>query len=110
MKLGPHTIAVLRGTEKPSDYGNTVEIDWTTPTRTDVDGCSVQPASSDEFTIDADTFTTRYIAFVPYGVDVRASDRVEWQGATYDIDGDVLRWSFGALSHLVINLRRSDQA
>lgn len=108
--LGPHTITVLRATEKPSDYGNTTELDWTNPTRTDVDGCSVQPASSDEFTIDRDTFITRLVVYTPSDVDVRASDRVEWQSETYDIDGDVLRWEFGALAHVVINIRRSDEA
>lgn len=110
MKLGSHTITRLRATERQSDYGNTTELDWTTPARTDIDGCSVQPASSDEFTIDRDSFTTRLIAYVPSSAELRASDRVEWQGITYDIDGDVLRWDFGALSHIVINLRRSDEA
>lgn len=110
MKLGPHTITLLRATERPSDYGNNVELDWTDAASADVSGCSVQPASSDEFTIDRDTFTTRLVVYTPADVDVLSRDRIVWQGDTYDIDGDVLRWEFGALSHVVINLRRSDEA
>jgi hypothetical protein len=109
MKLGPHTITLLRAAEQPSDYGNTSTLDWSNATRTDVAGCSVQPSSSSEFTIDRDTFITRFVVYAPASTDVRASDRVEWDGSTYDIDGDVLRWTFGALSHVVINLSRSDE-
>lgn len=110
MKLGPHTVTLLRAGSKPADYGNTTEADWSNPGSTDVPGCSVQPAPADEFTIDRDTFLTRWVVYLPAGTDVTASDRVLWQGDTYDVDGEVLRWDFGALSHLVINLRRSEDA
>lgn len=109
MKLGPHSVTIVRAASKPADYGNATELDWTNTTRTETDGWSVQPAPSDEFTIDRDTFTTRWLAYGPPSVDVSAFDRIEWQGDTYDIDGDVMRWSFGALSHVVINLRRSEE-
>lgn len=108
--LGPHAITVLRAGEKASDYGSGTELDWTNVARNDVAGCSVQPASSDEFTIDRDSFTTRLVAYAPSSIDVRPIDRIEWQGIEYDIDGDVLRWEFGLLAHVVINLRRSDEA
>jgi hypothetical protein len=107
MRLGPHTITVVRPGTKPVDYGSGTQPDWDTATRTTVDGCSVQPAPADEFTVDRDTFITRWQVFAPGGTDASATDRVEWQGDTYDIDGDVLRWEFGALAHVVITLRRS---
>jgi len=107
MRLGPHTIDVVRAGTKPADYGTGTQTDWSSSSTTAVDGCSVQPASSDEFTIDQDTFTTRLVAYVPAGADVRAADRIVWNGETYDIDGDVLRWEFSGLSHIVINLSRS---
>jgi len=110
MTLGSHTITVLRATEREADYGTGTELDWTAPTRTDVAGCSVQPAPSDEFTIDRDTFITRWQVFAPSSIDVTASDRIEWNGHTYDVDGDVLRWEFGSLSHVVLNMQRSQEA
>lgn len=108
--LGPHTVTVLRGTSAPSEYGNTTSTDWSNPTRTEVPGCSVQPAPATAYTVDRDTFTTRHQVYMPPDTDVRSNDRVEWRGDTYDVDGDVLRWDFPGLSHLVVNLRRSQDA
>lgn len=110
MKLGPHSVTIVRAARRQADYGNATELDWDAATRKQSDGWSVQPAPSDEFTIDRDTFTTRWLAYGPPDVDVSAFDRIEWQGDSYDIDGDVLRWDFGSLAHVVINLRRSENA
>lgn len=110
MNLGTHTITVLQATEVPADYGTGTSLDWQNPTRTEVPGCSVQPAPSDEFTIDRDTFITRWQVFAPPSIDVSTEDRIEYDGQTYDIDGDVLRWHQGPLSHVVLNLRRSQEA
>jgi hypothetical protein len=105
--LGPHTITVLRAATKPSDYGTTQVLDWSNVTATAVNGCSVQPTSAPEFTQDRDAVLVRWVAWVPPDADVRASDRVMFNGATYDVDGEPMRWDFGALAHQVINLRRS---
>ena len=110
MILGPHTITVLRAERVESDYGTGTSLDWDRATSTEVPGCSVQPAPSTEFTVDRDLFITRYQVFVPPSADVRAGDRIAWNGEVFDVDGDVLRWEFGSLSHQVINLRRSDEA
>jgi hypothetical protein len=110
MRFGPHTITVLRAAEVAGDYGNRTVADWGNPTETTVEGCSVQPAPSTEFTVDRDTFITRWQVFAPIEADVRPTDRIQWGNAIYEVDGDVLRWEFGALSHLVINLRRSEDA
>lgn len=107
MKLGPHTVVILRAGTKPSGYGNRTEPDWDDPVPTTVEGCSVQPANTSEFTTDRDSFTTRHVAFLPASTDVRSTDRAIWNGDTYEVDGDVLTWDYGPLSHLVINLRRS---
>lgn len=106
--LGPHTVTVLRAPLVAGDYGNRTTPDWENPVATEVPGCSVQPAPASEFTVDRDTFLTRWVAYLPASADVRATDRIAWAGDTYDVDGDVLRWEFGALSHQVINLRRSE--
>lgn len=112
MNLGAHTITVVRPGTKPVDYGTGTQPDWTVPpaTRTTVTGCSVQPAPASEFTIDRDTFTTRWQVYAPSSIDVSPLDRIEWQGDTYEVDGDPLRWDFGSLSHVVLTLRRSAES
>lgn len=108
MILGPHTIAVLRAPMVPGDYGSGTTPDWSQAASRAVSGCSVQPAPSDEFTVDRDTFITRWQVFAPADADVRPTDRIEWNNDTYEVDGDVLRWEFGDLAHLVIHLQRSE--
>jgi hypothetical protein len=108
--LGPHTITVVRAATSTGDYGNRPVLDWSNTTDTEVRGCNVQPAPASTFTVDRDSFITRFQAFVPPDTDVRSTDRVVWDGNTYDVDGDVLRWDFPGLSHLVVNLRRSQDA
>jgi hypothetical protein len=108
LSLGPHTIDIVRPAERSSDYGTRPELDWTNATTTTVSGCNVQPVAAAEFTQDRDSTMTRWVAWLPAEADVHATDRIVWTGETYDVDGDVERWDFGALSHQVINLRRSE--
>lgn len=108
MRLGPHTVTILRAGVRTSDYGTNDEQDWATATSTTVAGCSVQPARSEEFTTDREAYTTRMTAFLPPSADVRADDRLEWDGETYEVEGDPLPWSYPPLSHLVVSLRRSE--
>lgn len=110
MKLGPHTVEVLRPGTRASDYGTREELDWDASSSTTITGCSVQPSSSSEFTTDRDSYTTRLTAYLPASADVRSTDRLVWNGETYDVDGDVLRWDYPPLSHLMVNLRRSEDA
>ncbi|MFF1820391.1 hypothetical protein ACFVWG_24005 [Kribbella sp. NPDC058245] len=108
--LGPHTITVVRPGTKPAEYGNTTQPDWANPTATTVAGCSVQPIPAPAYTVDQDSSQTRWSVWAPGGTDVQATDRVLWNGDTYDVDGAPQRWHFGRLSHVVINLRRSTDA
>lgn len=110
LSMGPHTITVLRAPQIQADYGNATRPDWDHPTSVDVPGCSVQPVQADEYTIDRDTTTTRWQAWVPATADLEPSDRIAWNGQTYDVDGDVMRWDFPPLDHLVVILRRSEEA
>jgi hypothetical protein len=110
MTLGPHTITVVRPGAKRADYGTGNQPDWATATRTSVAGCSVQPAQGPAYTIDRDSYQSRWTVWAPVATDVAATDRVEWDGQTYEVDGEVQRWRFGGLAHLVLNLRRSTDA
>lgn len=108
--LGPHTITILRAPQIGSDYGTATRPDWDNATRAEVKGCSVQPAQGSEYTIDRDSTTELWTAWLPPSADLHAEDRVEWRGDTYDVDGQVQRWDFPPLDHLQVNLRRSEEA
>ena len=109
-RLGPHTITVIRPGEKASDYGTSTEPDWDDTTDKNYKWCSVQPVTGAEFTVDRDNVTSRWQVWAPPSVDIRSSDRVAWNGATYDVDGEVQRWDFQPLDHLVIYLIRSEDS
>lgn len=106
MTLGPHTLTLLRAPLVPDAYGNEgTDRDWENPARTDVEGCSVQPAGADEYTIDREAVTVRLRAFCPGMVDVESTDRAEFNGDVYYIDG-VEPWDFPGLEHTDLLLRR----
>jgi len=106
--LGPHTVTVVRPGSKPSAYGNTTTDDWSTATRTPVPGCSVQPMPSSEYTVDRDNTATLFQAWLPISADVLSTDRLEWAGQSFDVEGAVQRWDFPPLAHQVATLRRSE--
>jgi hypothetical protein len=108
--LGPHVITVVRPGRKPGDYGTGTVPDWDNATRAEVTGCSVQPVVGSDYTVDRDSTTTRWQAWVPPATDVAPTDRVEWRGDTYEVDGDVQRWDFPPLDHLIVPLVRSADA
>lgn len=102
--LGGHTITVIRPPRKGSD-GDPLPG---TGTRTDVEGCSVQPRQSTEITDGRDTAITGKIAYIPAGADIHYTDRIEFRGVTYAVDGDPGDWDDldGQPDHLEILLRR----
>lgn len=108
MILGPHTITVLRAPKVAGDYGSTEANDWDNAEAAEVAGCSVQPAPAPEFTVDRATFISRWSVYAPPDADVTATDRIQWSGHTYEVDGEVLRWDYPPLSHLQFILHRSE--
>lgn len=107
MRLGRHTIVVRRATVAEDEYGND-QRDWATATSTTVTGCSVQPVLGAEVTVGRETVVSRWQVWAPDGTDLLATDRVEWDGSTYDVDGEVQRWGFPPLSHITALLRKGD--
>lgn len=105
MKLGPHTVTVLRATSADDDYGNPTS-NWNTAGETTVSGCSVQPVQGDEETVGRDTIVSRWRLYAPADADLKGSDRVRYAGDTYEVDGEVQRWDFPPLSHVTALLRR----
>lgn len=94
-------------------YGNPVR-DWTAAVRTDLPGWRVQPVQGSRAnaadSVPRDGLERNRRAFGPPGVDLEQTDRIEWQGDTWLIDGDVDRWRSptGRLAHIEIMLTRME--
>jgi hypothetical protein len=80
-----HTVAIVRPGTVTSRIGDTV-LDWDNPTRTMVTAW-VEPlrASEDEVLQDRSTLKVRF--FFPAGTVVDNSDRLEWEGRTFQAAG-----------------------
>lgn len=80
-------------------YGNPVG-DWEDPTSVTYPA-EVQPLSATEDVVDQQRTDTRWRLWLGPTADLLATDRVEWDGQMYEIEGDVERWKQrGTLHHL----------
>lgn len=88
--------------------GSTIP-DWDDASTKDIDGCSMQPAST-SLSEDGRVLGIMdgYTLYAPADADIVAGDRIQFGGNTYTITGDVRRWGSptGRLAHLVVNLAR----
>ncbi|WP_242882589.1 hypothetical protein [Actinomadura litoris] len=102
--LGRDTITVLTspGTDPHGDPTGPEQ-------RTPVAGCQVQPAGSTETLDGRDTVTTRARVFAPASAQVTATSRVEWDGRSWDVDGEPGRWpdTAGNPHHLEFTMIRT---
>lgn len=100
------TVTRLRGVLADDGHGNETE-DWATPDMLDIERCTVQPGSSQELLAGRDATLIQYTVRVCGQVDVKSTDRIQYLGVTYDIDGQPLLWPSptGALTHTIILLR-----
>jgi Phage head-tail joining protein. len=103
------TVTVVRAELVDDGYGNQVP-DWANAARHVVLGCRVQPERGSEYTLDRDAIVTRWRLFAPAAADIRDTDRIEYEGVTYDIDGSVERWPSptGRLAHIEARLVRTE--
>ncbi|WP_141576125.1 DUF6093 family protein [Actinomadura sp. WMMA1423] len=72
-------------------YGNSLVFDWANATRTTVPA-GLEPGSTIEETGGRDKVTSFYLCFVAAGTDVRVTDRVEWDGRVWEVDGEPRAW------------------
>lgn len=96
------------------ERGDTL-LDWSNTSDHELSGCRLQPMATDEvlFTgaeqggVARDAVITRWKLFGPYDGDLTARDRVQFEGTTYEVDGQVQRWRSptGVLDHLECVLR-----
>ena len=103
------TVTRLRAPLIAGPYGNS-EFDW--PNATSVDyPAEVQPVSSTEDVVNQQQTVTRWRLFLGSTADIEATDRIEWDGDTYEVDGEVERWKRrGVVHHLEAVLMRVDLA
>ena len=80
--LGPHTVTVIRPASR-DNWGDTTAGAAETP----VPGCFWQPVSSTEQQVAADIVEVVARLFMPPTADVKATDRIGFEGRTYAIEG-----------------------
>lgn len=83
--------------------------DWANAVRTVVDEVSVQPDTSAETTGDRSAVVTGWRVFTTRGadIDLLSTDRVEIDGLTLEVDGEVARYRIaGRVHHVEVRLRR----
>lgn len=110
--LYEQSITVLRATSAPDRYGNN-KPGWSDPVRTPVRGVNVQPqGGSSEDTDDKQVTVTGWRLFTPRGMDLdlRETDRVEFDGTVLQVVGKVARWPApgGGVHHIEADLREVD--
>lgn len=109
-----HTVMRVRAPETVDRYQNK-KRDWANAVRTPMAGVNVQPAGSppvsDEDTVDRQTTVTGWRLYTPRGMDVDLleTDRVEYEGMTFEVDGKVGRWRIaGKVHHVEVDLKEVD--
>lgn len=103
------TIDVVRPKKTTTSRGSEVP-DWSDAKKTTVTGCSIQPAST-SLSQDGRVLGINdgWTAYVPEGTDVKAGDRIEFDGETYDINGEPRKWTGPSrTSHIQLNLIRRE--
>ena len=101
------TITVVRAKTTITSRGSEVP-DWTNTEKTTVTGCSIQPAST---SLSQDGrilgIADGWTAYVPEGTDVKAGDRIEFDGQIFEINGEPRKWTGPSrTSHIHLNLVR----
>jgi head-tail adaptor len=78
---------------KALGYGNAITLDWGAGAARATVEANVQPAGSSEATDGGrDRIIRRIRVWLHAGTDVAATDRIEWKGNAYEVDGEPDRW------------------
>lgn len=91
-----------------ADSRGTKVLDWVHATSSTLNGCSVQPnTTSRDFDGRTVQVTEDWTLYAPPGSDVKAGDRIEWNGLTFEIDGAPMAWKSptGRVSHIWARLK-----
>ncbi|MBR8638591.1 hypothetical protein KEF29_03075 [Streptomyces tuirus] len=104
------SVTIVRPAETEDDYHNTKYDYGPAATRIPVPGVNVQPfGGSAENTDDRHITVTGWRLYTPRGrdLDLRESDRVEFDGLVLQVTGKVARWPApgGGVHHIEADLR-----
>lgn len=94
----PHVVSVTRA-PLVSDGKGGVFPDWPNAVTSSTPAAWVQPVSSDEQSLNEDRVVARWKIFLPPAVDLLPTDRLVWDGETYQVDGEVQLWDVGRPHH-----------
>lgn len=94
----PHRPAVKRAPLVADDRGNQVR-DWPNAVTSSMPAAWIQPVSSDELNLNQDRTVSRWQIFLEPAADVLSTDRITWEGDTYQVDGDIQSWDTGQPHH-----------
>ena len=101
------TITRIRPGTKDS-RGSTIP-DWENADRLEIEGCTVQPASTG-LSQDGRVLgiSEGFTVYMPPGSDVQAGDRIEYEGNVYTTNGMPKTWKSptGRVSHTQLNIER----
>lgn len=100
------TVVRIRPATKES-RGSTI-FDWSNATEKEISGCSMQPATT-SLSMDGRVLGIEdgYTLFAPSDADIKAGDRIRFDGKVYIIQGDVRNQPSALnLEHKNISLRR----
>ena len=104
-------VTIVRAPYVVDKYGNTsTQRDWANATRTLVRRVSVQPDGSTEETGDRTSVVTGWRLLTSKGRDFPAlpGDRIEFDGMTLEVDGEVGKFRLGSrIHHAEARLRRA---
>lgn len=88
------TVTVLRA---PLAESRGAQVpDWSRASSHEVAGCLVTAGSSTETLDRREAVETTLSCLMPLGADVRAGDRVEWDGRAWQVDGEPEVWRLPA--------------
>jgi hypothetical protein len=108
MTLGGQEVTRLRA-ELVSDgrHGGPSRA-WAHASSTAITGVSVQPFATAESTIDAAYIADRLRLFAPPGTDIVSTDRIVYDGVTYEVDGNAQPWHDlgGQAHHIELVIKR----
>jgi hypothetical protein len=101
------TCSILRAPTTVDAYMSTV-YDWDAATVVASGRCSIQPGFSDEIPEDRQTVTTtwRLITDDSALFGLLATDRIQWEGRTFEVDSIAMLWRhYQQNHHIEANLR-----
>ena len=89
------------------DSRGTKILDWSNPEEIVISGCSVQPSTtSRDFDGRTVQVSEEWTLYAPQSSDIKAGDRIEWNGITFEVNGAPMPWSSptGRTSHVWVRL------